>query len=411
MCAKSFSRFAMTAGLLAGTSLVSHAAFDTVIDNGPSSNRVDIFFLGDGYTTADLAAGTFSDHVQNYTDHVFSANLSTDPYFRYRNFFNVHQVEVVSNESGADVPQQGIEKDTALDATYQWDGVTDRLLYIDTSKANAALNSAVAGSGINAEVKFVTVNSSIYGGGGGSWAVYAGSNSNALDVALHESAHSFNSLADEYGGDATYSGSEPHQINVTADDTGNKWSRWLGYNDPTGSVVGAYESAKYHDFGLYRPTVNSKMRDLNRPFNAIGREKIILDIYDLVDPLDSFTDNSTTLVDPLTLDAEAIDDSVIDLQWFIDGVYEPTFDDLNSIDISGLGLGTGAHEVQLRAYDPTGFDPVEGWVRIETGNLEQFVGWNISVSVPEPSTWISLLLAGIVASGLQRSLLGGKLRA
>ena len=31
--------------------------FTTIIDNGPSSNRVDIVFLGDGYTTADIAAG------------------------------------------------------------------------------------------------------------------------------------------------------------------------------------------------------------------------------------------------------------------------------------------------------------------------------------------------------------------
>ena len=409
--AKLASPYFLALGLLFGIPLVSYAAFDTVIDNGPSSNRVDIFFLGDGYTTADLAAGAYSDHVQNYTDHIFSANLSVDPYFRYRNFFNVHQVEVVSNESGADVPQHEIVKDTALDATYQWDGETDRLLYIDTNKANAALNSAMAGSDINAEVKFVTVNSSIYGGGGGSWAVYAGANSNALDVALHESGHSFNRLADEYGGDATYTGSEPNRINVTADDSGTKWSHWLGYNDPTGSVVGAYEGARYHDFGLYRPTLNSKMRNLNRPFNAIGREKIILDIYDLVDPLDSFTDNSTTLVDPLTLDAEAIDDGVIDLQWFIDGVYEPTFDDLSTIDISGLGFDVGDHEVELRAFDPTGFDPVDGWVRIETANLEQFVGWNISVSVPEPSAGMLLLLAGIVASGLRRSLPGGKLRA
>ncbi len=411
VCAKSISRFVLAAGMLLGTSAVSHAAFETVIDNGPSSNRVDIFFLGDGYTSADLAAGTYSGHVQNYTDYIFSANVRTDPYYRYRNFFNVHQVEVVSNESGADVPQHGIVKDTALDSTYQWDGETDRLLYINTHKANTALNSATAGSGINAEVQFVTVNSSVYGGGGGSWAVYAGANSNALEVALHESGHSFNRLADEYGGDATYTGSEPSRINVTADPTGDKWSHWLGYNDPTGSVVGAYEGARYHNLGLYRPTVNSKMRNLNRPFNAIGREKIILDIYDLVDPLDSFTDNSTTLLDPLTLDAETIDDSVIHLQWFIDGVYEPTFDDFTTIDISGLGFDVGDHEVELRAFDPTGFDPVDGWVRIETANLEQLVGWNISVSVPEPSAGAILLLAGVIASGLRQSLVGGKLRA
>jgi len=142
-------------------------------------------------------------------------------------------------------------------------------------------------------------------------------------------------------------------------------SQWLGYNDPTGSVVGAYEGARYFDNGLYRPTASSKMRSLNKPFNAIGREKVILDIYSLVAPLDSFTSNATTLIDPLLLDVTTVDDNVIDTQWFIDNQHAPAFDGLTSLNIVGLGLGIGNHDVQLRAYDPTGFDLVNGWVRME----------------------------------------------
>ena len=53
-------------------------AFDSVVEHGPSSNRVNAFFLGDGYTSADIAAGTYSTHVQNYVNYMF-ANAIRQP--------------------------------------------------------------------------------------------------------------------------------------------------------------------------------------------------------------------------------------------------------------------------------------------------------------------------------------------
>lgn len=83
--------------------------------------------------------------MQNYFDYAFSNSRNTDPYFRYRKYFNAYTVDVESNESGADVPQLGINRDTALDATYQLDGETDQLLYINPIKANRVLNDALIG--------------------------------------------------------------------------------------------------------------------------------------------------------------------------------------------------------------------------------------------------------------------------
>lgn len=378
---------------------IARAAFDTVVATGPSSNRVDIFFLGDGYTAGDISAGTYATHVQNYVNYIFSNTVLTDPYTRYQSFFNIYRVNVVSNQSGADVPQMGIEKDTALDASYRWDGVTDRLLYIDNGKANGALSAAIAGSGKTADMRFVTVNESIYGGGGGSWAVYAGGNSSAREIALHESGHSFSKLADEYdyGGPEFYTGPEPPEANVTINTASPKWALWLGYNDPTGSAVGLYEGAKYSKFGIYRPTAASKMQVLGVPFNAVSREKTILDIYDYVDPLDGYTNNAATLVDPVSLAAMPVDPNVIDTQWFIDGVHDAGFDGADTLDIASLGLTLGGHTIGLRAYDPTGFDPVNGWVRYHSEKLEQFVNWDVLVTVPEPS---SVVLASCALVGL-----------
>ena len=75
--------------------------------------------------------------------------------------------------------------------------------------------------------------------------------------------------------------------NVTKLATG-KWDPWLGFIDSRNSDlnIGAFEGAVYST-GLYRPSLNSKMRALNRPFDAVSREAFIHDIYQYVDPLDS----------------------------------------------------------------------------------------------------------------------------
>ena len=88
-----------------------------------------------------------------------------------------------------------------LDASYRYDGVTQRLLYIDGEKAAPALLAGLEGA-FTPDIKFVTVNASQYGGGGGAYSVYAGGNSRATEIALLELGHSFAGLADEYAGAA-----------------------------------------------------------------------------------------------------------------------------------------------------------------------------------------------------------------
>lgn len=56
--------------------------YTTVVDNGPSSNRVDIVFIGDGYVQADIDDGMYADHVDAMLDHLFRSNQ--DPFPRRR---------------------------------------------------------------------------------------------------------------------------------------------------------------------------------------------------------------------------------------------------------------------------------------------------------------------------------------
>src|SRR5690606_651962 len=101
--------------------------YTTMVDNGPNRNRVNIAFLGDGYTSSQVGT-TYQTHVNSLVNYLFNPSnpLNSQPFVRYQNFFNVHRIDVVSNESGADLPPSDIDRDTALHATYYGDGVTER---------------------------------------------------------------------------------------------------------------------------------------------------------------------------------------------------------------------------------------------------------------------------------------------
>lgn len=346
--------------------------YTTISESGPSSNRVDIVFLGDGYAAAEIETDYVS-HIDVMLSHMF--NSGEDPFPRYANFFNVHRVNVVSDESGADKPADGVYVDTALDARYSCAGIR-RLICISNGKADDALSAGLLGTSIDVDMRMVTVNDSEYGGSGGRYAVYAGGNSSAAEIALHEIGHSFSDLADEYGGSGTYSGSEPREINVTKDPSGQKWSEWLGYSQPAIGTIGAYEGGRYYDNGIYRPSFNSKMRSLNRPFDAVSREQFIRDIYDLVDPLDGWRDNEAPITgsDP-ELWIDAVDPGVIQTEWFVDGELVAGASG-ESFRLRDHGFVEGEFVVTARSYDPV------SWVRRGGEALEQSVSWELTVTPP-----------------------------
>lgn len=352
----------------------SEPVLHTIQSTGNSANRVDMIFLGDGYTAADISSGTYQNHVDGYLDYIFTANALTDPFSTYRSFFNIHVIDVVSNQSGADDPNAGTYVDTALGASYAFGGGPDRLLYVNTTLANAALNTAVLGTAIGSEMLYVTINAAKYGGGGGRYGVYAGGNSAAHEVALHEIGHSFAHLADEYGDyDSTkttvYSGTEPNQPNVTADSTGAKWADWLGYVDPLLGTVGAYESGMYVDQGIFRPTLNSKMKALGQPFDPIAREAFIHEFYKYVDPLDGYDDNATTRTNLHALAVDTIDPAMIDVDWTVNGTTYANAGE--TLLLEGDAYGWGTFSITARAYDPT------EWVRGDRSDLEQSVTWTV----------------------------------
>ena len=350
------------------------ATFETIIDNGPPSNRVDVVILGDGYTTSDIAAGTYDAHVNDLLSTMFAPH--EDPFNRYHRFFNVHQVEVISNESGADIPAQGIYKDTALDASYSEGG-----LIVSQAKAITAMVMALDGTGIIGDIRLAAVNHTKRGGTAGFWAVFSAGNYWGSEIALHEIGHSFSGLADEYAGETTpYTGYEPVEVNATkySDPNTVKWSNWIGYADPNHpemGVVGVYEGARYYNYGLYRPTQTSKMRSLGNPFNAVCREQLILNIYNSVDPLDDWLDNSSMLTDPNELWVDTVDPNVIAVEWYVDGLLVGDLDIGETFDPRDFEIAPGIHHITAHAFDLTMGD----WVRRDLDKLEMSIDWDVKL--------------------------------
>ena len=135
---------------------------------------------------------------------------------------NVFRVNVRSTDSGADDPVSGggtgATARTYFDASFGENGIR-RLLVCDDSTALQTAAARVP----EFTVVLVVVNSTIYGGSGGSVGTYSLA-SGATEIALHEIGHTAYGLADEYpyyaGGSETghdhYSGGEPSEPNVTA---------------------------------------------------------------------------------------------------------------------------------------------------------------------------------------------------
>ncbi|GAB2824123.1 M64 family metallopeptidase [Lentzea nigeriaca] len=237
-------------------------------DRDPS-DAFDLVFVGDGYTSDDMA--TYTANVKSKWDEL----SAVEPFASYKKYFNVWQVDVISPESGVDHdPTKGILKDTALDMGF-WcqgrDANTERLLCVDETKAKE-----YAALAPQADQVIALGNTTKYGGAGGSVATAAGSNAQAGQIAIHELGHSIGDLADEYDYPyLTYTGSEPREVNVTKDPTGAKWGEYLNQPSPDGGVIAPIEGARYYKNGLYRPTANSIMRTLGKEFNLIGRDAMI----------------------------------------------------------------------------------------------------------------------------------------
>ncbi len=360
------------------------AAWSTILNNGPAANRLDIVVVGDGYTSSQLA--TYATHAQNAVNALFAQ----EPFATYKPYFNVHRVDVISPESGVDNdPTQGILRNTALDMAF-WCGGTERLLCVDVSKAYSYANNAPQIQQILA-----IANSTKYGGAGYSsseLATFAGANASSAEIAIHELGHSLADLADEYdyGGPSVYTGPERPETNVSIHDANTmsalntKWALWM--NEPAGlfdGPVSCYEGAYYSRLGVYRPSPNSKMRSLNRPFNAPSAESIIVNVYQFARPIDALSPPVATTLTPSSIVSVTPLQPVghsLSIQWLLNNNPIPNAT-TPSLNLAAVSLPAGNSTLSVRVRDDT---PL---VRSPTARaqwLTQTASWTVAAPITCP---------------------------
>ena len=363
--------------------IASAEPVETIINNGNPANRVDIAILGDGYTAGEMQK--YKSDVQNLMTRFFTEG----PFSEYRNFFNVHRVDVVSSQSGADHPERSTFVNTALDATYNCAGIV-RLICVNVGTVFTILGNSVSPS--QRDVTIVIVNDPQYGGSGGTVAVTS-TDEAVLELVLHELGHSFGLLADEYQGPPPPNCNntvEPSAVNATKATERSliKWNHWIDQSTPIptfttlNGVPGLYEGAVYCDFGLYRPTLGSKMRFSGRPYEQINTEQLIRRIYNIVSPIDASepiaTDLTLTTAQSQVFNVTTLmtSSNTVKVDWFLDGLFQSS-----GAGLTVNNLTSGAHVVEAVVKDNT------PQVRKDTENLlTENRRWSLTVnSVPTPT--------------------------
>lgn len=377
--------------------VLSHADAGLRGTPGNPANRVDILVLGDGYTAAQQAI--FNTH----SEALWGSMFNVTPYKEYANFVNWTTGFVPSAQSGADHPpyqagcntlsccaDSGAQNDpfagtfvtTAFDGRFCTNQI-HRLLTVNSSKVLAA-----AAGYPGWDVILVTVNDPVYGGAGGSISVTSAHASGPL-VVIHEYAHTFHKLADEYTtpypgfpacSDTDANPNNDCEANVT-NQTSRSLVKWRHWYDPTNIAVptpantpgtGLFEGARYQTTGVYRPTHNScLMRSLGTSFCTVCRQAYVKRLYsgwggvpaggiDLIEPGGESPAPATPVVyaagSNRQFSAQVLrpETGVVAVQWLLDGVPIPGANTENLV-FNQAALTPATRTLQLRVTDQSPF--------------------------------------------------------
>ncbi|MDU1905946.1 MAG: M64 family metallopeptidase [Dysgonomonas sp.] len=232
---------------------------------GEVGKSINVAILAEGFTKEEMPL--FRKYAKESVNQIFIHA----PFDKYRDSFNFYVVESISEDSGVSVPRDKEWKNTAFHSHFDT-FYSDR--YLTTSRVKD-VHDALAG--IPYEHIIILANTDVYGGGGilNAYTLTTTGHPNFKPVVVHEFGHSFAGLADEYfyendTFDDTYPlDVEPWEHNVTTlVDFNAKWKDMISPRVPIPTNLadsskyktGVYEGAAYSFKGIYRGSVDCRMK-------------------------------------------------------------------------------------------------------------------------------------------------------
>lgn len=253
--------------------------------SGNPAEKVDIVILPDGYTEEEM--GLFVADCKKFTEGLFQFA----PYNKNKDKFNIYGVWAPSEQSGNDIPADGVWKKTILHTSfYTFNSERYCMTYDDKSVRDLAANAPY-------DQIYILVNTEKYGGGAiyNYYNVSVNSNEKAAKIFIHELGHGFVGLADEYYDSSTSYNDfynltvEPWEPNITTlVDFGSKWQDMVKKRTPIPTPdtdeyikkVGAFEGGGYVAKGMYRPKHDCLMKTFAGDDFCPVCEKAIQDMID-----------------------------------------------------------------------------------------------------------------------------------
>lgn len=262
---------------------------------------IDIVFIGDGYDAKDIAKGTFKQN----TEDGFKQFFGIEPYFTYKDYFNVYAVVSKSDDSGIGTVNTVVDtkfgsyftqnriKAPAADKCFQWAKRADASMDLSKSLVIMLMNTST--------YEGVTM---MYGDGSAIACCPVSTDAYPYDfrgIIQHEAGgHGFGKLGDEYfyhnafiqtcnclcckhpkGDDDTSTSYGVckskgwfKNLSMTADAKQVPWAHLI-YHKNYSDKVDMYEGGYMHTRGVYRSEATSCMNNNIPYYSAISRQAIV----------------------------------------------------------------------------------------------------------------------------------------
>jgi len=244
---------------------------------------INLVFLGDAYTDKDMGEnGLYEKVMKDAMEEYFAI----EPYKTFRNRFNVYAVKAVSKNGrigegystafstrfGSGTYMEG-DHEKCYEYAMKVPGIKDKkdlvicvmvntLRHAGTAHMSRSLQSSVAYTPTYGNDREVFGSGIRHEAGGHGFAFlddeYSTHNGNAPAEYIADHAEAY----DKYGWFAN--------IDFTSDPEKVKWSAFISDSRYNGEI-GVYEGASLYSIGVYRPSVNSMMRDNMEYYNAPSR--------------------------------------------------------------------------------------------------------------------------------------------